>query len=118
MTDTATDVNLSEEWETTPYGPEDFFPFFNAIFNVDISKEWWNETTQYNFLRVTWLYISSRATTQEIGGDIGPALQLKALFAVPVLIFNDVVYQGPLPDDLGKSISLANIGYRVLLTFE
>lgn len=109
-------VNLADEWETTLYGPQDFFPFFDAIFNVDITNQNWNQTTQFNFLRITWLYLSSRASTQELGGDVGPALQLKALFAVPILIFNNIVYQGPLPDDMGKSINLANTSYRVVIS--
>jgi hypothetical protein len=109
-------VDLADEWESTPYSPQDFFTFFDAIFNVDISNPNWDQTTQFNFVRNTRLYLSSRATTQELGGDVGPTLQLKALFAAPILIFNNIVYQGPLPDDMGKSISLANPSYRVVLS--
>lgn len=109
-------VNLADEWETTLYGPQDFFPFFDAIFTVDIANQNWNQTTQFNLLRITWLYLSSRAMTQDLGGVVGPALELKALYAVPLLLFNNVVYQGPLPDDMGKSISLANVSYRVVLS--
>jgi len=47
---------------------------------------------------------------------VGQALlisNLRALFAVPVLEFNNVVFGEPYPDDLGNSISLAKVSYRV-----
>lgn len=49
---------------------------------------------------------------EEAGVDEGMS-KLRSLFAVPVLEFNNAVFGDPYPDDLGKSISLANVSYRV-----
>lgn len=46
-----------------------------------------------------------------MGGDP----KLRSLFAVPVIQFNNVEFGGPLPDDLGKRISFANVRYQVIL---
>jgi hypothetical protein len=103
----------SATWNYTDYGPEDFFPIFNDTFAVNLSNPNWVSSTQYAFLNYVWTYLSGRInSTATTGADEGLS-KLRSLFAVPIIEFNNVVYGGPVPDDLGKSFGLARISYRV-----
>lgn len=106
-------LNLAGDWEPTNYGPDDYFPIFNDVFAVDISEPGWNISTQLDFLTHTWSYFINRINTSLVTGADEGLVKVRSLFAVPILEFNNVVYGGPLPDDLGKSISLATVSYRV-----
>jgi hypothetical protein len=107
-------LNVSEEWEATNYTADDFFPIFDAVFSVDINQPGWNNSVEYQFLRASWSYLSSRINTQEATGADEGITKLRQLFAVPILDFNNLVFVGgPIPDDLGKTITLANVSYRI-----
>jgi len=107
-------LSLAQEWEATNYGPEELFPIFDAVFTVDIGQQNWDTTTQFRFLRLTWLYLSSRIDAQQATAGEEGMIILRQMFAVPFLVFNNLVYGGPLPDDLGKSITIAEVSYRVI----
>jgi hypothetical protein len=107
-------IKLSDDWQPTNYGPEDLFPLFDTIYRINISAPGWDTSTQYLFLISTWEYFTSRIQlTQLTGADEG-FVKLRSLFATLVLRFNNVVWSGPLPDNMGKSISLAKSSYRVI----
>jgi hypothetical protein len=110
---TILDVLNLDDGEPVNYGPEDFFPIFDTVFTVNLAEKGWNISTQLAFLTETWKYFSSRVDyTIETASEDG-FTKLRSLFAVPVLLFNNAQYGGPLPNDLGKSISLAKVSYRV-----
>jgi hypothetical protein len=107
-------LDVSEEWEATNYTADDFFPIFDAVFSVDTNQTGFNNSIQYQFVRASWSYLSSRINTQEATGADEGITKLRQLFAVPILDFNNVVFVGgPIPDDLGKTITLATVSYRV-----
>ena len=106
-------IDMDEHGELTNYGPDDFFPIFHAVFTVVIEPGW-NKSTQCSFLLQTWNYFTDRINPTVNAGADEAFAKLRSLFAVPVLQFNNVVYGvQPLPDDLGKRISLAKVGYKV-----
>jgi len=116
---TILEVRLSDLWEPTNYTSADFVPIFEAVFTVPIQDQGFNISTQSDFLIQTYNYFLNRINlTQSQGADEGLA-KLRSLFAVPVLEFNNVQYStvGPIPNDLGKSISLAIESYRVHIDF-
>jgi hypothetical protein len=107
-------LDLSHNWEHTNYSPSDFNPIFDAVFSVDITLPGWNISTQCDFLHHTWKYFASRVNSTRNSGAVEGLAKLRSLFAVPVLEFNNVVYDvSPLPTDLGKAIGIANVSYRV-----
>jgi hypothetical protein len=108
-------LNLSDEWNATSYTRDDFFPIFDAVFTVHIDNPGWNTSTQCDFLRRTYSYFIDRINATETRGADEGLAKLRSLFAVPVLVFNDAVYGAnrPVLDDLGKSITLAKVSYRV-----
>jgi hypothetical protein len=107
-------VDFAEEMTVANYGPGDYFPIFDAVFNIDFTQPAWNATTQYDFLLAIWSYLSSRINTElSTGADEGMT-KLRQLFAVPIFVFNNAVFTGgPLPDDLGKSINVSTVSYKV-----
>jgi hypothetical protein len=111
---TILDVLNFDDGEPVNYGPEDFFPIFDAVFTVNLAEPGWNISTQLAFLTKTWGYFSSRVDyTLQTASDDG-LTKLRSLFAVPVLRFNNAQYGGPLPNDLSNStVSLAKVSYRV-----
>lgn len=63
---------------------------------------------------LTYQYFVSRINSTESQGADEGLSKLRSLFAAQMLVFNNVNYgQGPIPDDLGKTISLAEVSYRV-----
>ena len=116
---TILDVNLLDTWERINYTRDDFQPIFDAVFTVPIEDQGWNISTQCDFLIRTWKYFSGRINSTESQGADEGLSKLRSLFTAPLLVFNNVNYQngGPIPDDLGKNISLANVSYRVPCAF-
>ena len=106
-------LNLSNQWEPANYTRDDFFPIFDAVFTVHIDEPGWITSTQCDFLLKTYQYFVNRIDLAETEGADEGLSKLRSLFAVPILAFNNIVYGGPLPDDLGKSITLAKASYRV-----
>lgn len=83
------------------------------MFTVNISEPGWSSSTQYAFLTYVCSYFSERINFSSITGADEGLAKLRSLFAEPIIEFNNLVYGGPLPNDLGKSVSLATISYRV-----
>ena len=108
-------MHFSEEWEATNYSSKDFFAIFDAVFSVDIFQPGWNTSSKFDFLVTCWSYLTERIERDEEAGVIEGMSKLRSLFTVPVLEFNNAVFGDPYPDDLGKSISLATVTYRVRL---
>src|SRR5271170_4178552 len=73
-------ISLSVKWEPTQYGPDDFFPIFDAVFSFDPSQPGWNSSTQFSFLRACAQYLASRIRLQETTGADEGLLQLRSLF--------------------------------------
>jgi len=109
-------IELDENWETTNYGSEDFLALFDSVFHFDPTQPDWSTSVQFSFVNTLAAYLTNRIQKQEVSGADEGLSSLRALFAVPILEFNNVVFGGPYSDDLGSSISLAKISYRVTPT--
>jgi hypothetical protein len=111
---TILDVTLSDTWQPANYTRDNFTLFFDAIFTIRLDEQGYNTSTQLDFLVLTYRYFVSRINSTETQGADEGLSKLRSLFAAQMLVFNNVNYgQGPIPDDLGKTISLAKVSYRV-----
>lgn len=103
-------LDLDNEITVTNYSVDDFFQFYNQVFETQITQ---TTSVQENFLLSCWSYLVQRNTELQGPAEGGVSI-LRSMLAVPVLQFNNLVLGGPVPDDLGKSISIATISYRVM----
>ena len=106
-------LDLGNEITGTNYSADEFFQFYNQALSIDM-----NQTTsvQENFLVACWSYLSVAQEENQGPGESGLSI-LRSLLAVPVLQCNNLALGGPIPDDLGRSISIANINYRVTFSY-
>jgi hypothetical protein len=103
-------IDLSDS-SPVDYTPDDFFSFYEVIFNIDLN------VTDYTSIQFTFLgsivgfLLSSQ--DQQIDNGIGTRqLRLQEFLATPLVIFNNAWIQD-LTTDMGKSLSLAVPSYRV-----
>jgi hypothetical protein len=95
------------------YSPDDFFPFYEIIFAIDESQPNWFATTQMLFLTSLTSYLRYDADTESATGSVNRVSRLQQFMAVPMAVFNDVIYGVGLPADMGNTASLAIPSYRV-----
>jgi hypothetical protein len=105
-------VNVSNPTPVV-YGPDDLFPFYEIIFAIDESQPNWFATTQMLFLTSLTSYLRYDADTESATGSVNRVSRLQEFMAVPMAVFNDVIYGVGLPPDMGKTASLAIPSYRV-----
>jgi len=109
-------MDITDLSEPTPivYDPEVFFSFYNIIFGVDDNKPGWFTSTEYLFLTSMTSYLRDNVDTQNSTGSDDRLSKLQEFLAAPIVVFNNVVYDGPTDQyNMGKSITLAVPSYRV-----
>ena len=107
-------IDLSDP-SPVDYTPEEFFAFYEIIFNVDVNQTNWEFSTQFSFLEsVASLLTDVDETIQSGGGNI--QLRLQGFLACPLAVFNSAVL-GPVNSELigqmGKSLAFTSPSYRV-----
>jgi len=107
-------INLSEPTPTN-YSPDDFFQFYKVLFAVDQNEPNWFATTQYLFLTSIASYLRDDVDTQVATGSDDRISKLQDFLATPIVLFNNVVYEGGPTPDMGESATLAVPSYRVNL---
>jgi hypothetical protein len=110
---TILDVNNLSNPTPVVYSPDDLFPFYEIIFAIDESQPNWFATTQMLFLTSVTSYLRYDADTESATGSVNRVSRLQEFMAVPMVVFNDVIYGVGLPPDMGKTASLAIPSYRV-----
>jgi hypothetical protein len=98
----------------TNYTAEDFFTFYDIIFKIDPSTNFWMKTTQFLFLLGIQSYLEFSTSTQNQTGADDRLSRLQEFLATPIFLFNNGVYGGPV-SNVGKSAALAIPSYRVPL---
>lgn len=98
----------------TDYIPEDFFGFYDVLFAVDQNQSNWFATIQYQFLISVASPLGNDVDTQVATGSNDRLSKLQEFLAVPIVVFNNAVYEGGPTFDMGKSVTLAVPSYRVL----
>ncbi len=107
-------LNLSDPVLVT-YKAEDFFNMYEFIFRADPDSPGISKSTQYSFLLTFASYYQSWTITQSNHLVILP----RDFLATPMVVFSDVWMGRTLSDqDMGKSVSLAVVSYRVETTAE
>ena len=109
-------MDVIEVSDATPtdYEPEDFFPFYEIIFQVNETEPNAYATTQYLFLTSVVSFLRDESDAQAGNGGDNRLARLQEFLTVPLVVFNNVVYPGgPIPDNMGKSVTLATSSYRV-----
>jgi hypothetical protein len=111
-------TDIIELSDPTPilYAPEDFFPFYDLLFDVDQTALGYETSVQFSFLRsiAVDMIESSSNNTFEAGL---PSTKLKQLLATPLLVFNNVMWPSSGPSDLGNSVAFAVPSYSVSPTY-
>jgi len=110
---TITDVIDLSDPTATNYTAQDFFAFYDIIFNIDQTQTNWPQSIQYMFLLGVAIFLSDPNPIQNQTGGDDRLSRLEEFLATPIFLFNNAVFGGP-TDGLGKSITLANRSYRVL----
>jgi len=109
---TITDIINFSDATPTNYTANDFFTFYEIIFNVDQTRANWPQTTQYMFLLGIATFLGSPTPTQNGTGSDDRMSRLQEFLSTPIFLFNNAMYGGPTPA-LGKSVTLAVRSYRV-----
>jgi hypothetical protein len=110
---TILDVVKMSDPTSVIYSPDDFFPLYEIIFAIDESQPNWFATTQMLFLTSLTSYLRYDSDTESATGSVNRVSRLQQFMAVPMAVFNDVIYGVGLPPDMGTSASLAIPSYRV-----
>jgi hypothetical protein len=98
----------------TDYEPEDFFLFYEIIFQVNETEPNAYSTVQYLFLTSVVSFLRDEYDAQEGNGGGSRLARLQEFLTVPIVVFNNVVYPGgPIPDNMGKTVTMATSSYRV-----
>jgi hypothetical protein len=95
------------------YTPEDLFPFYEIIFAIDETQPNWFATTQMLFLTSLTSFLRYDSDTETATGSIDQISRLQEFMAVPMAVFNDVIYGVGLPPNMGTTVTLAIPSYRV-----
>jgi hypothetical protein len=108
-------TDLSEPIDVA-YEPNDFFTLYEAIFNISVTGTVAQFTTSYSFLRTVSAYLQSTGDVHLAELKRSGHNMLDEFLVAPLVVYNDA-YQGmdvSEPDNLGKTLALAEASYRVL----
>lgn len=105
-------INLSAPTPVV-YTPDDFFPFYEIIFAIDETQPNWFATTQMLFLTSLTSFLRYDSDTETATGSVNRVDTLQEFMAVPMAVFNDVIYGVGLPPNMGTTATLAVPSYRV-----
>lgn len=107
-------LEFGTERDTINYGPNEFFRIYDAVFFFDPLQPNWNTSVQFQFLITCAGYFTAKIKDWNRAGIEDGLWRLRGLFTVPIIHFNNMAIGGPTyPNDLGTSVSLADIRYRV-----
>lgn len=110
---TITDIIEFSDPTPTVYEPRDFFTFYEIVYNVNQTLANWGSSIEYMFLLGTVSFLENNVDTLNGTGSDDRVAKLQEFLAVPIFLFNNIVYGGPTPD-MGSSVTLAVPSYRVL----
>lgn len=109
-------IDLSEP-EATDYKPEIFFQFYSIVLGVNQSNPGWFSSTEYLLLTSVGSYLRDDVDTQFATGGDDRLSRLQKFLVTPIVVFNNVVYEGP-TKNMGRSVTFAVPSYRVFFLFE
>ena len=106
-------TNLSAP-EATEYEPETFFQFYDIVLEVDETQSSWFSTTEYLLLTSIASYLRDDVDTEAPTEGDDRLSKLQEFLVTPILVFNNVVYGGPV-ENMGRTATLAVPSYKVVL---
>jgi len=111
---TITDIIDFSPPTPTNYTAEDFFTFYDIIFNIDQTQANWPASTQYMFLLAISIFLGTPTPTQNGTGTDDRLSRLEEFLATPIFLFNNAMFTNDsTPIGMGKSATIAMRSYRV-----
>lgn len=105
-------INFSDP-SPANYTPNDFFGFYEAIFNIPENQTGFSMSTQYRFLLTISTFLQSTEDNQIVSGVGARQAKFEAFLSTPIAIFNDAWQGQQVAEGMGTNIALAEQSYRV-----